>query len=63
MTSIAILAVLAVIAGIIGFLVCDDLVRLLAQSESALSNVEALLKMRHELVPSLLDAVRDHDCN
>jgi hypothetical protein len=63
MTSIAIVAVLAVIAGIIGFLIYDDLVRLLAQSESALLNVEALLKMRHELVPNLLDAMRDHDCD
>jgi hypothetical protein len=61
MITMAILAVLALIAGIIAFLICDDLVRLLVQSESEQLNVEALLKLRHELVPSLMDVVRDYD--
>jgi hypothetical protein len=51
MITLAILAVLALVAGIIAFLVCDDLVRLLVQSESEQLNIEALLKLRHELVP------------
>jgi hypothetical protein len=63
MITLAILAVLALIAGIIAFLICDDLVRLLVQSESEQLNVEALLKLRHELVPGLMDVVRDYDVN
>lgn len=60
MITIAILTVLALCAGILAFLICDDLIRLSVQSESALLNVEVLLKVRHDLIPSLLDAVRDH---
>jgi len=41
MITLAILAVLALVAGIIAFLVCDDLVRLLVQSESEQLNIEA----------------------
>ena len=63
MITIATLTVLALCAAILAFLICEDLIRLLVQSESALANIEVLLKVRHDLVPSLLDAVRDHDVN
>jgi hypothetical protein len=60
MITMAILAVLTLIAAVMALLTCDDLVRLLASSESALTNLEVLLKMRHDLVPNLLEAMRDH---
>jgi hypothetical protein len=63
MITIAILTVLALSAGILAFLICDELIWLLVQSESAQLNLEVLLKVRHDLVPGLLDAVRDHDVN
>jgi hypothetical protein len=56
----AMLAVLTLIAGFIAFLIWNDLMRLLILAESALLNVEVLLKVRHDLVPDLLDAVRDY---
>jgi hypothetical protein len=62
MFSMAIAAALALLAGIIACLGCDKLVRLAARSESALSNVEALLKARHDLVPMMIEAMRDHAC-
>jgi hypothetical protein len=55
-----ILAVLTLIAGFITFLIWNDLMRLLILAESTLLNVEVLLKVRHDLVPDLLDAVRDY---
>jgi len=54
------LSILIVVAGIIAFLICDNLMHLLVRSESALTSVEVLLKMRHDLVPHLLVAVKDH---
>jgi LemA protein len=60
MIVMSILAALAIIAGLVAVLICNDLIRLLVRSESALVNIEVLLKMRHDLVPDLLDAVRDH---
>jgi LemA protein len=63
MIVMTVLTVLALIAGIIAFLVCNDLIHLLMRSESALTNVEVLLKMRHDLVPDLLDAMKDHARN
>jgi hypothetical protein len=59
----AILATLAPIAGIIAFLTYDQLIRLLKSSESALLNIEALLKVRHDLIPDLLDAMRNRADN
>ncbi|MGO9228241.1 MAG: hypothetical protein ACLQKA_03380 [Bryobacteraceae bacterium] len=56
----SILAALAIIAGLVAVLICNDLIRLLGRSESALVNIEVLLKMRHDLVPGLLNAVRVH---
>ena len=56
----AILAVLILIAGFVAFLIWKDLMRLLILAESTLLSVEALLKARHDLVPDLLDAVRDY---
>ena len=63
MITMAILTMLALIAGIIAFLICDDLVRLLVQSESEQLNIEALLKLRNELVPGLMNVVREYDVN
>jgi hypothetical protein len=63
MITIAILAALALIAGLIALLTCNDLMQLLVRSESALLNIEVLLKVRHDLVPSLLETVRDHAGN
>jgi hypothetical protein len=60
MIAMAILAVLILIAGFVAFLIWKDLMRLLILAESTLLNVEALLKARHDLVPDLLDAVRDY---
>ncbi len=60
MIAMAMLAVLTLIAGFIAFLIWNDLMRLLILAESALLNVEVLLKVRHDLVPDLLDAVRDY---
>jgi len=60
MIVMSILAALAIIAGLVAVLICHDLIRLLGRSESALVNIEVLLKMRHDLVPDLLNAVRVH---
>jgi LemA protein len=60
MTVIAILAALAFIAGIIALLIYNSLVRLLVRSESAWSNIEALLKVRHDMVPNLLETVKEY---
>jgi hypothetical protein len=60
MIAMAILAVLILIAGFVAFLIWKDLMRLLILAESTLLSVEALLKARHDLVPDLLDAVRDY---
>lgn len=58
--AMAILAVLTLTAGFIVFLIWNDLMRLLILAESALLNVEVLLKVRHDLIPDLLDAVKDY---
>jgi LemA protein len=60
MTVIAILASLALIAAIVALLIYNSLVRLLARSESAWLNIEALLKVRHDMIPNLLEAVKEH---
>jgi len=60
MTVIAILAAVGLIAAIVALLICDRLIRLLVRSESAWSNIEALLKVRHDLVPDLLETVKDY---
>ncbi|MGB7760473.1 MAG: LemA family protein [Bryobacteraceae bacterium] len=60
MTVIAILASLGLIAGIAALLICDRLIRLLVRSETAWSNIEALLKVRHDMVPNLLETVKDY---
>ena len=60
MTVIAILAAVGLIAAIAALLIGDCLIRLLVRSESAWSNIEALLKVRHDLVPHLLETVKDY---
>ena len=60
MTVIAILAAVGLIAAIAALLIGDRLIRLLVRSESAWSNIEALLKVRHDLVPDLLETVKDY---
>jgi LemA protein len=57
---IAILAALGLIAGIIALLICNGLIRLLARSESAWLNIEALLKVRQDMIPNLLETVKDY---
>jgi len=60
MIVIAVLAALGLIAAIIGVLIYGSLIRVLARSESAWLNIEALLKVRHDLVPNLLETVKDY---
>jgi|CZKN01.1.fsa_nt_gi LemA protein len=60
MIVIAILAALGFIAAIIALLIYNNLIRLLVRSESAWSDIEALLKMRHDMVPNLLETVKDY---
>ena len=60
MIVIANLAALGLIAGIIALLIYSSLVRLVARSESAWLNVEALLKVRHDMIPNLLETVKDY---
>ena len=60
MIVIAILASLGLIAGIIALLISNSLIRLLVRSESAWLNVEALLKVRHDMIPNLLETVKDY---
>ncbi len=57
---IAILAALGLLAGLAAFRAYNGLIHLGARSESAWSNIEALLKERHDLVPNLLETVRDY---
>jgi LemA protein len=63
MTAIVILAVAALIAGFVALLASNDLIQLLVRSESALLNIEVLLKVRHDLVPNLVDTVKSHAGN
>ncbi|MGA3257314.1 MAG: hypothetical protein ABSE35_00295 [Bryobacteraceae bacterium] len=60
MIVIAILAALGFIAAIIALLIYNNLIRLLVRSESAWSDIEALLKMRHDMVPNLLETMKDY---
>ncbi|MGA2039953.1 MAG: hypothetical protein ABSH42_11800 [Bryobacteraceae bacterium] len=60
MIVIAFLASLGIVTAIIALLVYNGLIGLLVRSESAWLNIEALLKVRHEMIPSLLEAVRDY---
>jgi LemA protein len=60
MIVIAILAALGLAAAIVALLIRSRLTRLAAQSESAWSNIEVLLKVRHDLVPNLVETVREY---
>jgi LemA protein len=60
MIVITILASLGLSAGLGALLIYNQLVRLLVRSESALLNIDVLLKLRHDLVPNLLETVKEY---
>ena len=60
MIVIASLGALGLITASMALFIYNRLTHLAARSETAWSTIEALLKMRHELVPDLLETVKEY---
>lgn len=58
--GLAVAAVLALFAAPYAFFIYNRFVRLQTSAKAALGDIDVLLKKRHDLVPGLVDAVRDY---